>query len=319
MSDGEGVERLLGAGQRTTEHVGGRDERRELWAHFLDLCKRRILPPFWLVLAVPLLVGPWILAVYVPLAVEQGAAHVADWLRLKDAPEPDRGSLAALGVLVAVVLLFLPDAAIIWLYPWQRAHAGWLGLRWPARFPQWIPLMIALRFTLAYAVTRAWRIEEPHITNRQRREEELPTTSGIAFDTTAPHLVDIPGTHNPHRNPEAPPEAQAQTVTRVMFRMPDGDGRTGARIVDCPEDIATTDQLRELARLVLQAGVSPTRTQIATKRGLFTDPGWRAFQDWAVAQGFLEKTGTATNAPYIPTEEGYTWLTVLMHSDGEPF
>jgi len=219
VSDGEGVERLLGAGQRTTEHVGGRDERRELWAHFLDLCKRRILPPFWLVLAVPLLVGPWILAVYVPLAVEQGAAHVADWLRLKDAPEPDRGSLAALGVLVAVVLLFLPDAAIIWLYPWQRSHAGWLGLRWPVRFAQWIPLMIALRFTLAYAVTRAWRIEEPHITNRQRREEELPTTSGIAFDTTAPHLVDIPGTHNPHRNPEAAPIVQVQPTRITPLRV----------------------------------------------------------------------------------------------------
>ena len=219
MSDGEGVERLLGAGQRTTEHVGGRDERRELRAHFLDLCKRRVLPPFWLVLAVPLLVGPWILALYVPLAVEQACIHIADWLRIEDADEPDRGSLAALGVLVAAVLVFLPDVAIIWLYPWQRTHAGWLGLRWPASFPQWIPLMIALRFTLAYAVTRAWRIEEPHITNRQRREEELPTTSGIAFDTTAPHLVDIPGTHNPHRDPEAPPIVQIQPTRITPLRV----------------------------------------------------------------------------------------------------
>ena len=41
MSDGEGVERLLGAGQRITQRVDERDERREAHRHERDLLKDR--------------------------------------------------------------------------------------------------------------------------------------------------------------------------------------------------------------------------------------------------------------------------------------
>jgi hypothetical protein len=66
-------------------------------------------------------------------------------------------------------------------------------------------------------------------------------------------------------------------------------------------------QLEELAHLVIELGIPPTRAQVM-RRGIFTDPGWRAFQDWCVERGLMVKTGEARSAPYVMSDEGAAWL-----------
>ena len=220
MSDGEGVERLLGAGQRTTQRVDERDERTEAHRHERDLLLRRCAEVAFLALWVPLFVGPRVLVVYVTVAFGKGVPIVARWLGYDDLDEVNPWSLIAIAATVYLAFAFLPDAALFWWpYRWQASRETMWGLLWPMRWPVWIPFVALIRFILVYAPWRAWRLEETHLTNRQRREVEVPTASGAAYNSADLHLVEIDGTHNPHRDPEAPPIVQIQPTRITPLRV----------------------------------------------------------------------------------------------------
>jgi hypothetical protein len=288
------------AGQRTTEAVGGVGERGEAIRHTRDLLLRRALEVLYVSVWVPLIVGPWILSLYVPALFGWAMPRLGRWLWPgEEQDRVDPLSLIAIGALVgAIVMLAPPEARAWWPLRWVWAH-------WE---PRWIwARVVALLLPLI-----PWRIEEPHLTNRQRQETELPTVSGAAFASPAPHQVAIRGWRNPFRDPNAPAlPAPAPEVTRTLFWRPDTGGANGARIVDCPADVANGMQLEELAHLVIELGIPPTRAQVM-RRGIFTDPGWRAFVDWCVERGLMVKTGEARSAPYVMSEEGAVWLTTLV-------
>jgi hypothetical protein len=139
----------------------------------------------------------------------------------------------------------------------------------------------------------------------------------VAYTSPEAHRVSIPGIHNPHRDPNAP--AAPPSEVRAIFRMVDdgGNGHGTTRIVNCPDDVATLEQLRDLADLVLAQDVAPTRAQLVTKRHVFTDAAWRAFQEWSVSQDLLAKTGTQQNAAYRLTPDGTQWLRSIRDGQEE--
>jgi hypothetical protein len=100
---------------------------------------------------------------------------------------------------------------------------------------------------------------------------------------------------------------------RATFRL-DNDGRGGntTRIIDCPEKIATLEQLRDLANLVLTYGVKFTRPQIVDKRHVMTGAAFRTLQEWMLSERLVEKAGTSRNAPYELTRDGPLWLRTLL-------
>jgi hypothetical protein len=161
----------------------------------------------------------------------------------------------------------------------------------------------------AVLVVGPWRASREiwYLDQRQRQEIIAPTLSGVAYTSPEAHRVSIPGIHNPHRDPNAP--AAPPSEVRAIFRMVDdgGNGHGTTRIVNCPESVATLEQLRDLANLALNYSVKPTRQQIVTKRHLFTDGGWRTFQAWALQERLVAK-GATPNAAYELTSDGHTWL-----------
>ena len=173
---------LGGAGQRTSERVGGHDaevsQPRELtW----DRMKRRAAEALFLLLCVPLLLGPWALVVYVPLYLERIAYAAARWFNLW-LDEVDRVSMACIGVLILLALVFVPDAALVWWpFAWQRSAESLRGLLWPGWWPAAIPFALLLRV--------------------------VP-------------IVAIPGVYNVHRLPEAPPQVTVQPIRPVPYNAP---------------------------------------------------------------------------------------------------
>ena len=307
--------RGIGApGHRLTETVGGPGERAEAIRHTRDLLLRRMLEAAFVAVWVPLIAGPWALCYYIPVAFRYAVdvagtwlGIVPDWLRSQEYLY--RGSLVCFGLAVALGLLVLDDWALFWWpWRWQIPASTGRGLLWPGWWRAAIPSAVLIRAILVIGPWRAWRIEETHLTNRQRTEIEA---SGAAYALTELHDVDIPGVRNPHRDPNAPAlPAPKQNMARAMIWLPEGAPTTRARIIECPPEIANGMQLEELAHMVLVAGVSPTRSQV-TKRGIFTDPGWRAFVEWALAEGLVWKTGKATNATYALTDDGRAWLNTV--------
>lgn len=203
--------RGIGAGQRTTESVGGQGERREALRHLRDLALRRMLEVAFVALWIPVVVGPWVLMVYVPWAFDAAMRALGRWL-WDDDSGVDRVSLLAFGAVTALALVFLPDAALAWWpYPWQRTHAEWLGLH--VR-----PCVLLLRGVLLAAPLAAWH-EVWYLDQRQRQEIIAPTLSGVAYSTPPPHAVRVPGIHNPFVDPAAPeplPDPEPQ-LRRMML------------------------------------------------------------------------------------------------------
>lgn len=292
-------------GQRTSEATGGYGANiREPLAHLRLLLLRRAMEGLYVTVYAPIIVGPWIAAVYVPLAYAYAAPRVEHWFWPDDATERVApGSLIAIGILALAVVAFLP-----------APYRDWWPLRvvWSAWSPRWIWVR-AVALLLPWI---AWRREVGYIDSRQRQEIAVPTLSGVAYAQPQAHQVRVPGVHNPFLNPDLPAlPAPAPQVTRALFWRPDSGGTNGARIVDCPATIANGMQLEELAHLVLDQGISPTRSQVM-RRGIFSDPGWRAFVEWASNAGLMLKTGSASSAPYVMTPEGEAWLRTVV--EGEP-
>lgn len=290
-------------GQRTSESTGGYGANiREPLAHLRLLVLRRVLEGLYVAVWAPLIVGPWVLALYVPATFGWAMPRLGRWFWPdEDQERVNPWSLVSIGVLVALLVALTPGELLAW---------------WPLRivWAQWSPCWVWVRAVLVILPLLARR-EVWYIDQRQRQEILLPTLSGVAYSQPAPHNVQVPGLFNPYTDPSAPALPAPAPITRTLFWRPDSGGTNGARIVDCPSNIANGMQLEELAHMVLVAKVSPTRSQVM-KRGIFTDPGWRAFVDWALAEDLIWKTGTATSAPYALTPEGEAWLRTVV--EGEP-
>ena len=199
----------LGApGQRTTENTSGRSANiAEPLEHLRLLLLRRVLEGLYVAAWAPVLVGPWVLALYVPALFAYAAPRIERWFWPGDEPQRvDPGSLLAIGVLVAAVIAFLP-----------APYRDWWPLRvvWSAWSPRWIWAR-AVALLLPWV---AWRREVPYIDSRQRQEIAVPTLSGVAYSQPAPHLVRLPGVVNPFRDPAAPqPEPDPEPELRRILQ-----------------------------------------------------------------------------------------------------
>jgi hypothetical protein len=310
------------AGQRTSESVGGGQERNESIRHTRDLLLRRIIEATFVALWVPLITGPWCLILYVPRAVDCAVRAVSRWLgwgaeRTRAEEYTYRISLTCIGIAVGLGLFVLDDAALCWWpWRWQIARTSLRGLLWPGWWRAAIPSFVILRAIAVFGPLRAWS-EVAYLDARQRQEIVMPTLSGVAFSTPDPHDVNIPGVPSFHRDPQAP--AAPPSEVRAIFRLEpsNGNGHGTTRIVNCPDDVATLEQLRDLANLALDYDVRPTRAQIVTKRHLFTDAAWRAFQAWMLEQGLVTKSSTSQNAPYELTRDGHQWLRTIQEGQAE--
>ncbi len=321
MTDG-GRFGMLGAGQRTVEVAGGGQERNESIRHTRDLLLRRIIEVTFIALWVPLIAGPWCLVMYAPWTVDCAVRAVSRWLgweaeRTRAEEYTYRISLTCIGIAVGLGLFVLDDMALCWWpWRWQIARTSMRGLLWPGWWRAAIPSFVILRAIAVFGPLRAWS-EVAYLDARQRQEIVMPTLSGVAFSTPDPHDVNIPGVPSFHRDPQA--AAAPPSEVRAIFRLEpsNGNGHGTTRIVNCPESVATLEQLRELANLVLAQDVAPTRAQLVTKRHVFTDAAWRVFQEWSVSQDLLAKTGTQQNAAYRLTPDGTQWLRSIRDGQEE--
>jgi hypothetical protein len=206
--NGDGGDGGFGSGPRqiTHERVGGWDEVVIAIRDTLllgGIAAARVL----FVALLSLLAGPWALVVLVPL----GAERVALWLAVDDDPELwTRQALAAACVLVFVVLLVVPDAALVWWpWRWQATRASWWGVWWPAWWPRLIPALVLVRTLVVAVLLAAWR-EVWYLQQRLRREILVPTASGATFVAAELHAIDVPGAHNPYRGPLPEPEPERE-------------------------------------------------------------------------------------------------------------
>lgn len=305
----------LGApGQRTAERTGGSEERRLALKETLALILRRCIEVAWLLLAVPLLAGPWILVYYVPAAYNAMALRFARWMDPVDAPDRvDPMTLLAFAALTLGVLLVLPDGALAWWpFAWQRSRADWYWLRMH-------PLALVLRAVLLVAPWRAWTMEERYLTNRQRQEVVAPTLSGVAYATADPHNVAIAGVVNPHRNPEAPKPANngGDLVVRyVPARELDDSARENQR-VEVVLPIGTiarpgehmADTLRRVEGLVSGMLMDGRASRSALMSYGLTRSASEDLQRWMMDRDYAVDRGDGAGC--VVTDLGRRWLAIV--------
>lgn len=310
---------MFGAGQRVTQVVTETSEREAAIRHTRDLGVRRILEVAFWALWVPLISGPWVLCWYIPVAFRYAVDVIGAWLglvgeRRRSREYIYRGSLVCIGLAVALGLLVLDDRALFWWpWRWQIPASTGRGLLWPGWWHAAIPSIVIVRVVLVVGPLRA-APELGHLDQRQRQQIRMPTFDGAAFDPIPAHLVRFRGWENPIQDPNAPAAPPSQ-VRAIFRRTREGNGGGTVRIIDCPEQIATLEQLRDLSSLVLKRGVRPTRPEMVTKRHLFTDPAWRSLQEWMASERLVEKAGSARSAAYELTTDGYTWLQTIAEGE----
>lgn len=333
MSDEDGrLSGLIGAGQRVVEHAGGKGERGEAIRHTLDLAMRRFIAVAWLVLVVPILVGPWVLVVYVPWAYDVASAALRRWLGYEG--ETSRESLLALGALVLLALLLLPDAAWAWWpWAWQIGRETWHWLRMPTAW-------LLVRVVLVIGPISAWRWAVTHLDNRQIIEVEMPPGSSPASESIQLHNVVIPGWNNPHRNPDAEPDPEPTTGDLVIRFVPEteapgaqiisrdavtgeptaarggnGNGHRSAEMVVPLSLIARRGEHRDDTIRRAEALVGGMLADGKASRNALTGYGLtgtaaREMQTWLVSRGYAHDTGDGSG--YIVTATGRRWLRIAQ-------
>jgi len=331
MSDEDGrLGGLIGAGQRVVEHAGGKGERVEAIRHTLDLAARRFIAVAWLVLVVPILVGPWVLVVYVPLLFERGVDAARDWLGYEG--ETSRESMLALGALVLLALLLLPDAALSWWpWRWQIGRETWHWLRMPTAW-------LLVRAVLVIGPLAAWQKAVSHLDNRQIIEVEMPPGSSPASESIQLHNVVIPGWNNPHRNPDDEAEPGPTTGDLVIRFVPEteapgaqiisrdavtgeptaarggnGNGHRSAEMVVPLSLIARRgehrdDTIRRAEALAVGMLADGKASRSALTGYGLTGTAAREMQAWLVDRGYAHDTGDG--AGYIVTATGRRWLAI---------
>jgi hypothetical protein len=166
------------------------------------------------VLFATLLAGPWSLLALFPLGLERVALWVTD---ADEQPWP-RQALIGWGLVAALLLLIVPDAALVWWpWRWQATRESWWGLLWPARWPRVVPALVLLRGVILAAVVRAWS-EVWYLVQRLRREVLVPTASGAAFESANLSAIDVPGAWNPHVAPviDVTPTPKRESDNRAL-------------------------------------------------------------------------------------------------------
>jgi hypothetical protein len=311
--DGQKNGGILARGQITTETVGGWAEIRIAIRDTLILAAIAAARTAF-VLVVTLLAGPWALIVLAPQALRA----IVAWFE-PDWSDWDRYTLAVWGIVPLVALALLPDAALFWWpWRWQVNRATWWGLLWPQSWPAVIPSVVLLRCVLLTAIVKAWA-ESWYLVTRLRQEIVAPTLSGTTYEQAAPHAIEIPGVHNPHRNPDAPAPASTGgdlVVRYVPARELDDDARENQRVEAVfPLAFVTrqgeerADVLRRVEGLadVLQAQGSASRAVLM--RLDVTSDGARSLQAWMSERGYAEDRGDGNG--YVVTDLGRRWLGIV--------
>jgi len=334
---GDDVGHVIGGpGQRTSDRAGGYDaEVRQPRVLTWDRMKRRAAEALFLLLVVPLLIGPWALVVYVPLLMERGILALASWLEID--VETDRVSMLCLALFTFAVVALAPDALLSWWpFPGQVSRASWRGLLWPSRWPGTIPLVILLRVVPVVAALRAWR-EVWYLDQRQRQETITPTISSVAYEQADPGAVEIPGVYNPHRTTQRPAEqveivrtfrvedvpAEAEPVQALATDQLTGtasvttggnDNGHHRRIIEIPvgllgdTEAAALRRIRAVAYGTLEDKRPWSRPEWAGDKGLFGPTEWRTLNAWLVEHGLVYKIGSKRNDPHEWTRGGRYWL-----------
>ncbi len=321
---------IIGSGQRVTKHETAETESGLKVEQARIMARAGLRSFLWLVLAV-LLIGP-------DLLLAAGFALLA-WLALKVVrarwvlvtPRPKLARALYLLLIAGVGVLWYVagfDLAVkVWPPVWWAY--GWLYWRGePAfPFPVWLRallLVVALSQCFPWIALAVTMVIEVFDSNWPPVYEERDPGRGPWMPWHRPYTRD-----DPPPEPKRVVEATFRAKNRGPAYLPRpvggpppygvGGGGNGhrTRIIQCPADIATLEQLREFGRLALEHGVSTTRTQMAKEHGVFTDPGWRAFQDWAERNGLLAKAGPQRNAPYTLTEDGEAWLEAILYGARE--
>ena len=331
MSDDDGrLGGLIGAGQRTSERTGGDTDRVEARRHARDLALRRALSVAWLLLALPLLAGPWALCVLVPLAV----AKLRRWFE-PGRPPPHPLDLISIGVVVAFALAlaaaFWPAlVASWWPFHWQTDPASWWWLRMPTAW-------LLVRLVVIVAPLAGWR-ETWYLDQRQRQEIVAPTLSGVAYSSPDPHRVDVPGVWNPYRDPDDEPGPEPTTGDLVIRFVPEteapgaqiisrdavtgeptaarggnGNGHRSAEMVVPLSLIARRgehrdDTIRHAEALAVGMLADGKASRSALTGYGLTGTAAREMQAWLVDRGYAHDTGDG--AGYIVTATGRRWLTI---------
>lgn len=221
MSDDARLASIGAPGMRTGDKSGG--GRDPDFAQPIDNTRsrmlRRAIEALWLLIGVPLLLGPWVLVVYVPRYLERAAYAVGDWFGIE--VEVNRFSMACLGALVLVALLVVPDPLLLWWpFWWQRGAATFRGILWPAWWAASIPVVLLLRIAPVVVSLAMWP-EVWYLDQRQRQETVDPTRSSMAYDTVHPANVEYPGIHNPYRLPgEEPPTDDTSVKPDIIIHLP---------------------------------------------------------------------------------------------------
>lgn len=206
------------AGQSTKESVGGWQEVKIAIRDTLILSLVAALHSAF-VLPLTLIAGPWSLLVIAPWAVEAAVRWLRDRDDLDRWHNTDRAGIAAL---VAVALLLVQDAALVWWpWRWQASRESWWGLVWPARVPAVVPVVVLLRVVTLRALVSAWQPVH-HLVQRLIGEIRAPTVSGAAFASPNVWDVQIDGWENPHRNPDAIEEEEEPESANRAIRIRGG-------------------------------------------------------------------------------------------------
>ena len=338
---------MLGAGQRTSERVGGWDDIIIAIRNTALLCAIAAVGASFAV-AVSLVCGPWALVYGVPWAFDRALSTLGRWL-WNDPHGVDRGSLLAIAALVAAALLLATDPLLLW-WPWRwQAHRDTLwGLLVPQRWPEWIGASVFLRAVALYAAVKAWA-QVWYLTQRLRQEVMAPTVSGTAQAQANAHDVEIPGVWNPYRDPNRPRELEPVPVDdmrRVLLRnrgrevviygdppaLAVGNGAGDGEALDL--DVPASRELVEFpTRLfgrgnqgALNARIFATRVladetlysgRAAVKNRLITDWSSRKLMDWMQERGYADPPD-AMNRRAL-TGRGRRLLRAVARGDAEPF
>ncbi len=243
LRNGRDVGLYGAAGQRSIEVGGGWQEIQIAIRNTLVLMGVELVGVA-LMVVISLIAGPWGLVFMLPA----GLLKVIHWLEPKH--EVSRYTLFFWGVLVFVVLVFVPDMGMFWWpWLWQSSRVDLWGLLRPARFPALIRAWIVFRAALATGMALAWR-QVYYLTQRLRSEIVWPTRSHITFKQADVESLNIKGVDNPFEvfDDDEIVEVEAKQVT-VIHDVPNvgeiqqlgqgvlvGGGNGGRRVEQWPTE-----------------------------------------------------------------------------------
>jgi len=138
----------------------------------------------------------------------------------------------------------------------------------------------------------------------------------VAFSTPDPHLVEIPGTRNPHRDPEAPPTPEMRGDIIVRYVPKDDDNGSSRAEMVIPLSIIAkkgeheADTLRRTQSVLTGLSTDPdghASRAMLEAYGL-TSTSARTMQEWLAGRGYAEDRKDGRG--YVVTNNGRRWLSI---------